>query len=89
MGNDGKVYFYTGLTPENRSESNIGFLIIDPRTGETKYYDAAGAEESSAQIAAEALVKNMQYSASFPTITNVEGVETYLMTMKDVAGLVQ
>lgn len=89
VGNDGKVYFYTGLTPENRSESNIGFLIIDPRTGETKYYDAAGAEESSAQIAAEALVKNMQYSASFPTITNVEGVETYLMTMKDVAGLVQ
>ena len=89
VGNDGKVYFYTGLTPENSSESNTGFLIIDPRTGETKYYEMNGAEESSAQAAAEALVKNMQYSASFPTITNVDGVETYLMTMKDVAGLVQ
>ena len=89
VGNDGNVYFYTGLTPENRSESNIGFLIVNPRTGETKFYEIAGAEESSAQIAAEALVKNLQYSASFPTITNVGGVETYLMTMKDVAGLVQ
>ena len=56
-------------------------------TGEND--DTAGAEESSAQKAAEGLVSNMKYSASFPTIVNVDGEETYFMTLKDGAGLVQ
>lgn len=86
---DGKVMFYTGLTPANNAETNIGFLLIDPRTHEVTYYEATGAEESSAQGAVEGLVSDLRYSASFPTIVNVDGVETYFMVLKDGAGLIQ
>lgn len=86
---DGKVMFYTGLTPANNAETNIGFLLIDPRTREFFYYEATGAEESSAQGAVEGLVSDLRYSASFPTIVNVDGVETYFMVLKDGAGLIQ
>lgn len=89
IGKDGELYFYTGLTPANAAESNIGFLLISPKTGKVTYYEAAGAEESSAQAAAEGLVQNLGYSASFPTILNVDGIETYFMVLKDDAGLVQ
>ena len=86
---DGSIWFYTGITPANNSESNTGFLLISPRTGEMRYYKSSGAEESSAQIGAEALISEKKYSASFPTIVNVNGEETYFMTLKDAAGLVQ
>lgn len=86
---DGSIWFYTGITPANTAETNVGFLLINPKTGEMKYYEASGAEESSAQVAAEGLVSNMKYSASFPTIVNIENEETYFMTLKDSGGLVQ
>ena len=86
---DNKVLFYTGLTPANNAETNIGFLLIDPINEKFTYYEATGAEESSAQMAAEGLVSDLRYSASFPTIVNVDGVETYFMVLKDGAGLIQ
>lgn len=89
IDSNGDVVFYTGVTPASKAESNVGFVLANPRTGVVTYYPCAGAEESSAQVAAESLVKNMQYTASFPTILNVDGVETYFMLLKDTAGLVQ
>lgn len=89
ISKDGRIWFYTGITPANKSETNVGFLIFSPRTGEMKYYEVSGAEESSAQNAAEGLVSNMNYTASFPTIVNIEGEATYFITLKDNAGLVQ
>ena len=84
-----QVYFYTGLTPANGAESNVGFLAINTRTGTIVQYDCAGAEESSAQVAAEGLVQNLGYEATFPTVVNIGGEETYLMALKDKAGLIQ
>lgn len=86
---NGDIVFYTGVTPANRTETNLGFILANPRTGVLNYYVCAGAEESSAQRAAESLVQNMGYSATFPTILNVDGAETYFMLLKDKAGLVQ
>ena len=60
---DGSIWFYTGITPANKAETNVGFLLLNPRTGLMRFYDltgenddTAGAEESSAQKAAEGLV---------------------------------
>lgn len=86
---DDEIVFYTGVTPASGAESNLGFILASPRTGEVKYYDCVGAEESSAQLAAQGLVQNLGYVATFPTIINVEGEETYFMLLKDAAGLVQ
>ena len=92
IGKDGEIYFYSGLTPANNSESNAGFVMMNCRTGNVTEYNYEGsnaAEESSAQSAAESLVQNYGFQATFPIIVNVGGEETYLMTLKDKAGLVQ
>lgn len=89
INSNGDIVFYTGVTPANKSETNVGFILANPRTGSINYYTCAGAEESSAQNAAESLLQNMGYKATFPTILNVDGVETYFMLLKDKAGLVQ
>lgn len=86
---NGDIVFYTGVTPASNVESNIGFILANPKTGKITYYDCSGAEESSAQQAAESLVQNLGYIATFPTILNVDGLETYFMLLKDKAGLVQ
>lgn len=85
----GDIVFYTGVTPASGAESNLGFILANPKTGEIKYYNCPGAEESSAQNAAQGLVQNLGYLATFPTVVNVDGEETYFMLLKDNAGLVQ
>ena len=45
------VYLYTGVTSVGGDESNIGFLLSNQRTKETKYYPCAGATEYSAMTA--------------------------------------
>ncbi len=89
VGKDGQIYFYTGITPVNNAESNIGFVLVNPRTAEARFYSAMGAEESSAQSAAEGLVQNLRFSASFPTIVQINGKTAYFMSLKDNAGLVK
>ena len=83
--NNGIEYF-TGVTSVNNDESNVGFLFINPRTGKTIFYSCVGAEESSAQSSAEALVQNFGYTASYPFVVNVDGIETYLIALKDKTG---
>lgn len=86
---NGDIVFYTGLTPASNAESNVGFILANPRTGVVTRYTCSGAEETSAQAAAESLVQDLKYEATFPTILNVDGEETYFMLLKDKAGLVQ
>ena len=86
---EGDIVFYTGLTPASNAESNVGFILANPKTGVITKYTCSGAEESSAQASAESLVQDLKYEATFPTILNVDGEETYFMLLKDKAGLVQ
>ena len=89
ISKNGQIWFYTGITPANNAETIIGFILASPKTGEVRFYSVEGAEESSAQSSAEGLVQNLNYSASFPTIINVDGIETYFMTLKDSGGLIK
>lgn len=88
LSKDG-IVFFSGVTPANNSESIIGFILANPRTGVVKFYSSIGAEESSAQAAVEGLVSDLKYTATYPTIINVEGKPTYFMTLKDGAELIQ
>ena len=89
ISKNGEIIFYTGITPDNKAQTNKGFVSANPRTGEVRFYDVTGAEESSAQTAAEGLTQDLKYSASFPILINVDGVQTYFMVLKDAGGLVQ
>lgn len=83
------VYLYTGITSVANDESNIGFIMTNLRTKETNFYQVPGAEEYSAMASAEGQVQQMKYNASFPLLINVNGRATYLMSLKDSAGLVK
>lgn len=87
IGDD--VWIYTGVTSVNGDQSNIGFVMMNQRTSEARYYTVSGAEEHSAMAAAEGEVQEKGYRASFPSLINVEGVPTYIMVLKDDGGLVK
>ncbi len=87
IGDD--VYMYTGITSVVSDESNIGFILSNQRTKETRFYQIAGAEEYSAEASAEGQVQHLGYNATFPLLLNISEQPTYFMAMKDAAGLVK
>ncbi len=87
LGDD--VYMYTGVTSITSDESNIGFILTNQRTKETKFYSCAGAEEYSAMESAQGQVQQMSYQATFPLLLNIADQPTYFMALKDAAGLVK
>ncbi len=87
IGDD--VYMYTGVTSVTSDQSNIGFLLSNQRTKETKFYSVAGATEESAQRSAEGQVQQMSYDATFPLLLNIADQPTYFLALKDAAGLVK
>ena len=87
LGDD--VYMYTGITSVVSDESNIGFILSNQRTKETKFYTCAGAEEYSAMDSAAGQVQQMRYTATFPLLLNISDQPTYFMALKDAAELVK
>lgn len=59
------------------------------RTKETVFYSVAGAEEYSAMASSKGLVQQMNYNATFPLLINLNNRPTYLISLKDNAGLVK
>jgi len=86
---DDDVWVYTGVTSVGGDESNVGFVLMNQRTAQTKYYQIPGAEEYSAMSSAEGKVQNLGYNATFPLLLNISGEPTYFMSLKDSAGLVK
>ena len=83
------VYLYTGITSVSTDESNIGFILTNMRTKETNFYAVPGAEEYSAMESAKGQVQQMNYEATFPLLINLNNRATYLLSLKDAAGLVK
>ena len=50
---DDDVWVYTGVTSVNEDQSNVGFVLMNQRTMETKFYEVEGATENSAMSSAE------------------------------------
>lgn len=86
---DDDVWVYTGVTSVSGDQSNVGFVLMNQRTMETKYYTVEGAIEDSAMSSAEGQVQNLGYQATFPLLLNISNEPTYFMALKDGAGLVK
>ena len=86
---DDDVWIFTGVTSVVSDESNIGFVLINSRTAEVRYYPIPGAEEYSVMASAEGEVQHLNYQASFPSVINVENQPTYIMVLTDKGGLVK
>ena len=83
------VYVYTGVTSANADQSNLGFLLSNQRTKETRFYDAPGATEEAARVSAQGVVQDLGYVATFPLLLNISGEPTYFIPLKDQANLVK
>ncbi len=86
---DDDVWLYTGMTSVSGDESNVGFVLVNLRTKETRYYSVPGAEEYSAMSSAEEQVQHLKYKATFPILLNIGDRPTYFMSLKGDAGLVK
>lgn len=86
---DDDVWVYTGVTSVSGDQSNVGFVLMNQRTMEARYYSCPGAEEYSAMNSAEGQVQNLGYHSTFPLLLNVASEPTYFMALKDDAGLVK
>ena len=86
---DDDVWVYTGVTSLNADQSNVGFVLINQRTMETRYYEVEGAIEDSAMSSAQGQVQHLGYKATFPLLLNIVDEPTYFMALKDQAGLVK
>ena len=87
IGDD--VHMYTGITSLGADESNIGFILVNQRTKDAKFYSIAGAEEYSAMASARGAVQHLGYTSTFPLLLNIASSPTYIMALKDSAGLVK
>lgn len=83
------VWVYTGITSVTGDQSIVGFVLMNQRTAETRFYSMAGAEEYSAMASAEGQVQHLGYKATFPLLLNIADQPTYFMALKDDAGLVK
>ncbi|BCN31428.1 CvpA family protein [Anaeromicropila herbilytica] len=86
---DDDVWVYTGVTSVGKDKSNVGFILMNQRTAETKYYSISGADENSAMSSAEGQVQHLKYKATFPLLLNIANEPTYFIALKDDAGLVK
>lgn len=79
------VYMYTGVTSITSDQAIIGFVLINQRTKDARYYQVSGALEDAARTSAEGKVQQYNYKATFPLLLNVSGEPTYFMALKDAS----
>lgn len=86
---NGDLWMYTGLTSVTDDQSNVGYILSNMRTKETKFYQIKGANEESAMRSAEGKVQEKKYNATFPILVNIADKPTYFLSLKDDAGLIK
>ncbi len=89
IAQDDDVYLYSGVSSVTSDNSIIGFILVNQRTSESRFYMIAGATEESAMKSAEGQVQDLKYTSTFPLLLNIEDQPTYFMALKDAAGLVK
>jgi hypothetical protein len=88
-GNDNSVDWYTGITSSGKDDSTVGFILVNSRTKEAKWYKVAGATEDAARRSAEGQVQEKSYRGGYPILYNINGVPTYIAPLKDKEGLLK
>jgi len=88
-GDDNQAYWYTGLTSVGADESTVGFVLVNTRNKKAVWYKQSGATEWAARNSAKGKVQEKGYSTSAPIPYNINNIPTYVMTLKDNAGLVK
>jgi hypothetical protein len=86
-GNDTSEW-YSGITNYRAAETSVsGFMLVDARTKKVRMYQLPGVSEETAQKAAEGVIPEKHYSATYPLPFSIDKVPTYVMTLTDGTGI--
>lgn len=90
-GADGQSYWYTGIQSVGADQSTMGFVLVNTRTKDFRWYQISGANETAAKTSAQSApgVREAEFRASAPILYNVLGEPTYFMTLHGDDGLVK
>ena len=83
LANGDDVWMYTGVTSITNDDSIIGFALINQRTKEAVFQKISGTTEAGAKSSAEGIVRDKNWTATFPLLLNINGEATYFMALKD------
>lgn len=88
---NGKSYWYTGIKSASADKGTNGFMLVDTKTKDAKFYKSSGFNEEEARNIAngQAEAAAAGYKATYPVLYNMRGVPTYFMTYKDASGNIQ
>jgi len=82
-------YYFTGMTSVGSDNSAVGFIMVNTKTKKAEICYFSGATESAAMKSAEGLVSDFGYLATEPLPCNVNGIPTFVMSLKDEEGLIK
>lgn len=85
---DGQTFWYTGIRSAGGDTATSGFMLVNARTKEARYYRVSGVNEQEAAriVEDQNFAKAAHYRATSPVLYNVRGVPTYFMTLKGESG---
>lgn len=91
FGADGQSYWYTGIQSVGADTGTMGFVLVNTRTKEARWFQIAGATETAAVQAAENAkgVKEAGYTGSSAILYNVANVPTYFTVLHGDNGMPQ
>lgn len=87
---DDEIYIFAGIRPVKlNSSSTTGLLFMNKRTGEAMELNLPGVSLASAQDTAVGSIQEKGYIPTTPSLQNVGGYPTYVMSLKDSSGVVR
>lgn len=91
FGADGQSYWYTGIQSIGADSGTMGFVLVNTRTKEARWYKVAGATETAAVETAESApgVQSEGFTGSDAILYNVANVPTYFTVLHGGNGLAQ
>lgn len=87
---DGEIYIFTGIRPiALESSSTTGMLFMNKRTGQAIELELPGVSIPSAEMTSIGSIQEKGYIPTTPVLMNIGGFPTYVMSLKDVSGVVR
>lgn len=87
---DDEIYIFAGIRPVKlNSNSTTGLIFMNKRTGEAMELNLPGVSLDSAENTAVGSIQEKGYEPTTPTLQNVGGYPTYVMSLKDASGVVR
>lgn len=83
------IYLYKGITPYDNNVTNIGFMLVNTRTGKAKYINFPHESDNVARRSVEAALSEKGYTSTDPIFTIINDVPVYSLSLKDSNGLIK